>query len=252
MIIRQKSLAEQVRAQILEWIRSGEIDPQDGPLPSEQEIAVRLNISRATVREALTLLERERLIIRRQGSGTYINPTVRQLSLTINEALEPQLLITAQGQRPKLGFRRVEWSLAGEEAAEALNVAKDDPAVRVSLLYLADEQPAVWLEGVLACELLQPNDEALPVLDTLAQFVMQLSGFRITHSVARLNAVEASAEMAHRLGVEAGKALLRVVDTHLSDYGQPVFYSHTYYVPERVRLEMLRDSGRHAAHISVW
>jgi GntR family transcriptional regulator len=252
MIVRQKSLAEQVRAQILQWIRAGEIGPQDGALPSEQEIAARLNISRATVREALTLLERERLIIRRQGSGTYINPTVRQLSLTINEALEPQLLITAQGQRPKLGLRRLEWGLAGEEAAEALGVAKDDPAVRIALLYLADEQPAVWLEGVLASELLHPDAEPLPRLDTLAQFVMQVSGFRITHSVARLYAVEASAALASVLEVEAGKALLRLVDTHLSDYGQPVFYSQTYYVPGRVRLEMLRDSGGHEARISVW
>ncbi len=252
MIIRQKSLAEQVRAQILQWIRAGEIDPQDGALPSEQEIAVRLNISRATVREALTLLERERLIIRRQGSGTYINPTVRQLSLTINEALEPQLLIMAQGQRPKLGLRQLEWGLAGEEAAGALSVAEDDPAVRVALLYLADERPAVWLEGVLVSELLQPNAEPLPHFETLAQFVMQVSGFRITHSVARLDAVEASATLASVLEVEAGKALLRVVDTHLSDYGQPVFYSQTYYVPGRVRLEMLRDSGGHETRISVW
>jgi GntR family transcriptional regulator len=252
VIIRQKSLAEQVRAQIMEWIRSGEFDLRDGALPSEQEIAARLNISRATVREALTLLERQRLIIRRQGSGTYVNPTVRQLSMTINEALEPQSLITAQGRRPKLGFRRVEWGLTGEAAAKALNVAEDDLAVRVALLYLADEQPAVWLEGVLACELLQPDDETLPAFDNLAQFVMQVSGFRITHSVARLSAVEASVEMAHRLGIEAGKALLRVVDTHLSDYGQPVFYSQTYYVPERVRLEMLRDSGRGETHLSVW
>jgi GntR family transcriptional regulator len=252
MIIRQKSLAEQVRAQILEWIRAGEIDPQDGALPSEQEIAARLNISRATVREALTLLERERLVIRRQGSGTYINPMVRQLSLTINEALEPQLLISAQGQRPKLGLRQVVWGLAGEDAAGALNVAEDDPAVRVALLYLADEQPAIWLEGVLVSELVQPNKEALPPFNTLAQFVMQVSGYRITHSVARLDAVEATGALARTLGVETGKALLRVVDIHLSDYGQPVFYSRTYYIPQRVRLEMLRDSGEHESRISVW
>ncbi len=252
MIIRQKSLADQVREQIEQWIRTGEIDSQDGALPSEQEIAARLNISRATVREALSLLERKRLVIRRQGSGTYINPTVRRLSMTINEALEPQWLITAQGQRPKLGYRRVERGIAGEEAAEALNVAEDDPAIWVTLLYLADEQPAVWLEGVLVPELLQAGEESLPTFNTLEQFVGQVSGFRITHSVARLDAVEATQDLARALGVATGKALLRVVDTHLSDYGRPVFYSRTYYVPERVRLEMLRDSGGRETRLSVW
>lgn len=252
MITRQKPLAEQVREQIEQWIRTGELDPQDGALPSEQEIAARLNISRATVREALSLLERERLVIRRQGSGTYINPTVRRLSITVNEALEPQWLITAQGQRPKLGYRRVEWGAAGEAAAEALNVSEDDAAIWVNLLYLADEQPAVWLEGAVVPELLHPGEESLPPFSTLEQFVRQVSGFRITHSVARLDAMGATQDLAQTLGIATGTALLRVVDTHLSDYGQPVFYSRTYYLPERVRLEMLRDSGGRETRLSVW
>ena len=41
-------------------------------LPSEAELAVRYNVSRNTLRKALSLLEGEGIIHRKHGSGTYI------------------------------------------------------------------------------------------------------------------------------------------------------------------------------------
>lgn len=41
-------------------------------LPTEQELCSRYHVSRQTVRQALSLLEKDRLIVRRQGSGSYI------------------------------------------------------------------------------------------------------------------------------------------------------------------------------------
>ncbi|MEQ9010564.1 FadR/GntR family transcriptional regulator [Algiphilus sp.] len=44
-----------------------------GRLPPERELATRYAVSRATLREALSLLVARGLLTRRQGSGTYIN-----------------------------------------------------------------------------------------------------------------------------------------------------------------------------------
>ena len=57
MVTRNLPLAEQVRLRILEWIHDGTLGLGDGSLPSETEIAERLNTSRATVREALSQLD---------------------------------------------------------------------------------------------------------------------------------------------------------------------------------------------------
>lgn len=51
-------------------IRQGFIQP-DTKLPSENEFFDRLNISRSTIRNALAILERKNLVIRRQGNGTF-------------------------------------------------------------------------------------------------------------------------------------------------------------------------------------
>lgn len=45
-------------------------------LPSEAELAVRYNVSRNTLRKALSLLEGEGIIHRKHGSGTYIQKRI--------------------------------------------------------------------------------------------------------------------------------------------------------------------------------
>jgi DNA-binding GntR family transcriptional regulator len=92
LVLRNLLLSEQVRTQILQWIQSGSLALEEEVLPSEMEIAEILNTSRATIREALAQLERDRVIIRKQGSRTYIKPTVRHLTSTFNELLDQKLL----------------------------------------------------------------------------------------------------------------------------------------------------------------
>jgi len=52
-------------------ILSGEF-PLDTPLPSEEALGQEYDVSRITVRQALASLEREGLILRRRGKGTFI------------------------------------------------------------------------------------------------------------------------------------------------------------------------------------
>lgn len=42
-------------------------------LPSEFDLAKELGVSRATLREALRILEEENVVIRRHGVGTFVN-----------------------------------------------------------------------------------------------------------------------------------------------------------------------------------
>jgi DNA-binding GntR family transcriptional regulator len=81
------------------------------PYRSEMEIAEILNTSRATVREALAQLERDRVIIRKQGSRTYINPTVRHLTSTFNELLDPETFIISQGYNYLVSFFNTEKTI---------------------------------------------------------------------------------------------------------------------------------------------
>lgn len=65
------SLSEQVCKRIITAILHGEY-PADRKLPTEAELALRYDVSRTTVREALSRLRSEGIVVSRRGSGSYV------------------------------------------------------------------------------------------------------------------------------------------------------------------------------------
>lgn len=74
--IKIRKIYEEIVEQIRDLVTSGDLQPGDR-LPSERDLAVRLQVSRASVREALSALEMLGLLEARSGEGTYI----RQVSV---------------------------------------------------------------------------------------------------------------------------------------------------------------------------
>jgi len=68
---KKTRLYETIVAQLGQLIQEGKLCPGDR-LPPERELAARLQVSRASVREALRSLELQGLLSSRQGSGTFI------------------------------------------------------------------------------------------------------------------------------------------------------------------------------------
>lgn len=68
---------ERLRDHIVECVQSGQLSPGD-LLPSEQTLVGALGIARSTVRQALATLEREGLVRRVQGKGSYIHDDALQ------------------------------------------------------------------------------------------------------------------------------------------------------------------------------
>jgi GntR family transcriptional repressor for pyruvate dehydrogenase complex len=69
--VRRTRLREEAAEQIKSLIRSGQLRPGD-KLPSERELVNQLAVSRASVREALRMLENMGLLTVKPGNGTYV------------------------------------------------------------------------------------------------------------------------------------------------------------------------------------
>lgn len=73
-------LYRQLADLLLAGIRSGEY-PAGSRVPAEQALAAAYGIGRPTVRQALELLVRKRVLVRRRGSGTYVAEKRREVDL---------------------------------------------------------------------------------------------------------------------------------------------------------------------------
>lgn len=68
---------EQLKSYLAEQVATGKLRPGDA-IPSEQRLAEKLGIARSTVRQAMASLERDGLILRVHGKGTFIHDEARQ------------------------------------------------------------------------------------------------------------------------------------------------------------------------------
>lgn len=105
--IRTRKIYEEIVEQIRNLIISGELKPGDR-LPPERDLVERLQVSRASIREALSALEMMGLLEVRSGEGTYIRklrsesvvaPLAWMLSMekgTVLELLEVRKILEVQ------------------------------------------------------------------------------------------------------------------------------------------------------------
>lgn len=118
---RARPRAERVRRCLLDLMASGDY-PDGAKLPTERDLAGRLNLPRGAVRDALASLETEGAVVRVVGSGTFVAspvvaPGARPLPLRdvspaeIMEArmlIEPRLASLAVAQATAADFERME------------------------------------------------------------------------------------------------------------------------------------------------
>src|SRR2546428_9384407 len=87
----------QLKEVLKQQIRDGHLAPHT-TIPSEPELVIRYQVSRATVRQALAELIHEGLLYRQRGKGTFVNePRVQQ---TRGELISFSETIRRQGKVP--------------------------------------------------------------------------------------------------------------------------------------------------------
>ncbi len=104
---RSRLKHRELRSQLLGQIATGEFRPGDA-LPSEHQLAELMSVSRTTVRQTLGDLEREGLVTRVQGKGTFVSERANEQTVTRTASLALIVPEIATGYYPTLvsGFDR--------------------------------------------------------------------------------------------------------------------------------------------------
>jgi DNA-binding LacI/PurR family transcriptional regulator len=103
MIKTESVKVQLVRQTVLGWAKEGRFGPGD-QLPSEREIAQKLNMSHVTVRRGLQLLADEGLLHKQAGVGTFITPMCQDVCETNLALVLPQYLLNGDRKHPGVGL----------------------------------------------------------------------------------------------------------------------------------------------------
>ena len=118
----QRHLYLQVIERLKKDIESG-VFKENERFPSEFELARELGVSRATLREALRILEEEKVIIRKHGVGTFINPKPLFTS-GIEQLSSVSTMIRNAGMEPGTIFMDVSETIQAKKVLQDLLAVK--------------------------------------------------------------------------------------------------------------------------------
>ncbi|MGH7714467.1 MAG: GntR family transcriptional regulator, partial [Vulcanimicrobiaceae bacterium] len=207
------ALYVQLAEDLARRIQSGEYGPRRR-LPGEFELVDRYGLSRVTVRQAMSVLERRGLVIRRRGVGTFVaSPKVHQDLADPLRGFYDGLV--AKGLKPEfilVDYRKVTPSV---QMAKKLGTNSAMLAVR---LYKLDDAPfAVVYVHMHAVAANTTRDE---VAVTPIYHIMERLGHRLTRAELTIRAQAAGQGPGRLLDVAAAEPVLILDRTSYAESGE--------------------------------
>lgn len=205
-------------------VRRGAIKPGDA-LPSERDLAVRVEVSRVTVRKAVQHLVRDGVLIRRHGSGTYVAEQPHR----VEQSLSQLTSFTEDMARRGLQVRS-EWLERGlyapsPEEIVALGLPAGENVARIARLRIAGDTPLAIERATLSASDL-PDPEAI---GTSLYTHLERSGHRPVRAIQRIRAVSIGDEDAKLFGVAARAPGLHIERTSYLASGRVVEFTRSTY-----------------------
>ena len=235
-------LKELLRTQILDGTY-----PAESRMPSESELGDIFQVSRITVRQALGDLQKEGLIFKIHGKGTFVaKPKAFQNVSTLQGLAES---MSQLGYEVINQLHSVKFINANTRVAERLQLNEGDKVVEIKRVRLINREPVSLEISYLPKEVgekLQKADLITRDIFLILENDLQLN---LGHADLAIDAVLADSELTKALNVEEGSPIMRIERlTHTAD-GTPLDFEFLYYRGDafqyRFRIDRQRtDSGR--------
>lgn len=203
-------------------------------LPTEPQLMEHFGVSRITIRSALDYLERDHLIERGSGRGTFVRtPIVEQPVHTLAGFHED---MRARGLRPTSHTRLVELRIAPDDVRHLLDAPRR--ALYIERALHADDAPMAlqrsWLpEWTLAGG--APFAVAELDANSLYDLLDARSGTRPQRAEETIEAAVADAAVAAELGIEPGAPVLVAHRLCFDVRERAVEYVDVFYRADRYR-----------------
>ncbi|MCP1455421.1 GntR family transcriptional regulator [Pseudomonas kilonensis] len=235
-------LRDVLRARILD----GEY-PQGGQMPSESELGALFRVSRITVRQALGDLQKEGLIFKIHGKGTFVaKPKTFQNVSTLQGLAESMTGRGFEVINRLLGFKFI---AADRLVAERLKLTEGEMVAQIKRVRLINREPVSLEITYLPRALGERLEKADLVTRDIFLILENDCALTLGHADLAIDAVLADNDLTQALEVEPGSPIMRIERLTHDASGQPLDFEHLYYRGDafqyRLRIDRQKGTQRH-------
>ncbi|MBI3160304.1 MAG: GntR family transcriptional regulator [Chloroflexi bacterium] len=218
--------------------------PPGERLPSEPELARRLSVSRATLREAMRTFETEGLIHRRQGVGTFVAQTPQVIETGLEVLQSIHTLARRMGLTVRMGIYQIDQRPPTPRETEKLDLRASKEVIQVSWVMETEDRPVAYLVDTLPADVISAQRLQRDFNGSVLDLMVQSDELILTTSHTSINAVAADPEIAKALGIQRRDVLLYFEALLYTGEGRAVDYSYSYYLPGYFHFHVVRRVGK--------
>lgn len=228
------ALYQQVKDILIQRIQK-QIWPPHTLIPTEQELMQEFDVSRTTIRQAISILVQDGLLEKRQGKGTIVKPQRLVGSLGRLKGFAEEVL--EKGQVPHSKLIRAEFSSSLYHEKAQLGVIEDEKILIIERVRFADDvtialERTCWPEEI--GNLLMKHD-----LNTANYYeILEKSNILLKRAKEKITAINATIHEADLLGIRAGEALLEMSRLSYGLNDQPIEYTKTKYRSDKYHYDI--------------
>jgi GntR family transcriptional regulator len=222
----------QIAQSLLDWIQAEKLKPGDR-LPTERDLSERLRVNRATLRQALRILQDRGIIERRQGKGTFVaTPKIeRQAGKFVPFTKSMQ----KKGYQTEAKLITLEKNLADISTAEDLQLSIGQLIYFIHRVRYLNHEP-VLVERLFVPAVKFPDLEQFNLAERSLYEVMETEYGIVIHTARQsLEAVPASDYEAQLLGIRAGVPMMLERRVVYDREGVPVERARDLFRGDRFR-----------------
>ena len=226
---------KQIQKAILKRIDAGELKPGD-PVDSERKLASVHDVSLMTARHALAGLEKEGVVERRRGAGTFVAAP----KIHFNKLMSYTEHMSSRGLIARSRIIAAKVIENEQEVAARLGLSASSRMVKIERLRVTGEDPF----ALELCYLPAPEFAALvsAPLSRGSLFATLEHDYKVELAYAdeEVDATAADQALARMLGLAEGAPVLRIRQVIYSSTGKATIYNVGFYRSERHTLFIRR------------
>jgi GntR family transcriptional regulator len=206
------------------------------PMPSELELARAFSVSRVTLRKALEVLERDALILRQRGRGTFATPPAITGPVQGDISGLVENLIT-MGLTTKVVVLEFEYTRTPPDVAAEMGVPAGTLAQRTVRVRSLKGKPFSYAVTYVREDVGRTFD-ADKMASTPLLRLFEMAKIKISGAEQRISAIAADYTVAKHLAVDVGAPLLSIKRVVRDEDNSAVEHIRVSYRPDMYEFEL--------------
>lgn len=233
---RQGKLSDHIADSLRDRLEQGEWTVNE-KLPSENELTTHYGVSRATIRTALHVLDRQGLTVTIHGVGTFATAAGQIVSADLQRLESIRQTIERMGRVPGSTFRTIAIRESTAAESTALSIPPSASVLFVQREILADGEVVAYSHDSIPLDVLGADFDVRSVDGSLFA-LLERHGVRVRSSLTNIHASH---------GDEVGwgdhdRSTLFVLleQAHFDDGNRGVAFSKTWFIEGRFQFSIVR------------